>query len=140
MSEDTTILGTLKKELDDDLAIDHTKLQLEAANNPILYSKWAYKLADYRRKIIIAESERKNIHKNKLDFYTGRSEEPSMDIYDKSEMKVVLSADEQINKIDTKIALLGVLMDFCSKATDAVKSRGFSIKYIIELRQFEAGK
>lgn len=139
MSE-KTILETLKEELDNDLKIDHTKLQLEAANNPILYSKWAYKMSEYRRTIIITEAERKNIHKNKLDYYTGRSDIPSMDIYDKSEMKVVLSADEQLNKIDTKIALLGILMDFCSKATDAVKSRGFSIKHIIELRQFEAGK
>lgn len=132
-------LSDLKAELDSDLAIDHTKLQMEAANNPILYSKWANKIAEFRINLIQLDNQKKRIYKDRLDYHSGRSEVPAMDVYDKSEMKTVMAADEEIVVIDSKIALITILMDFCVKGVDAVKSRGFSIKHIIDLRQFEAG-
>jgi hypothetical protein len=62
-----------------------------------------------------------------------------MDRYEKSEMKTVLSADKEVLRIDTSLQYWGILLEFCRDAMDAVKSRGFSIKHIIEMRKFEAG-
>lgn len=133
-------LEDLKIELDKDLYIDQTKMMLESANNPLLYSKWAGRMADTRREILRLDAKRKTVAKDKLDYYTGRSTEVCLDRYERSEMKTVFGADKELLDIDTKISLLGIRLDFISHAMDAIKSRAFSIKYIIELRQFEEGK
>lgn len=135
-------LEELQDELDVDLKIDQTKLQYESANNPVLYGKWVRKHSTCRKEILRLEAIKKKSLKARLDYYTGRGDvgaEVCMDQYEKSEMKVVLAADSDILGTDTKIQYWGILLEFCSDAMDAVKSRGFAIKHIIDLRQFEAG-
>ncbi|QPI13925.1 recombination, repair and ssDNA binding protein [Serratia phage 4S] len=133
-------LEDLQDQLDSDLKIDATKLQYEAANNPILYSKWLRVYSDVKKSLAALEAKRKTAVKNRLDYYTGRSDgEVCMDSYEKSEMKIVLSADNDVMKVDTLIAYYLNLLDFATKALDVVKSRGFSIKHMIDLRQLESG-
>ena len=135
-------LENLQEELKSDLVIDSTKLQYEAANNPVLYGKWMTKHSSIRKEMLRIEASKKTSLKKKLDFYTGRGDgdEFSMDRYEKSEMKTVLSADADVLRIDTSLQYWGILLEFCSHAMDAVKSRGFSIKHIIDMRKFEAGE
>jgi hypothetical protein len=135
-------LEDLQNELKTDLQLDSTKLQYEAANNPVLYGKWLNKHSAIRKEMLRIETQKKSALKKKLDYYTGRGDgdEFSMDRYEKSEMKTVLSADSEVLKIDTSLQYWGILLEFCSGAMDAIKSRGFAIKHVIEMRQFEAGK
>ena len=134
-------LEELQNELENDLVIDQTKLQYEAANNPVLYGKWVRKHSACRKKILSLETVKKQNLKRRLDYYTGRGDvgEVCMDQYERSEMKTVLSADKDILSVDTKIQYWNILLEFCSNSMDIIKSRGFSIKHIIDLRQFEAG-
>ncbi|MGZ7186039.1 recombination mediator protein UvsY, partial [Streptococcus pyogenes] len=80
------------------MIIDSTKLQYEAANNPVLYGKWLTKLSAIRKEMLRIEASKKSALKQKLDYYTGRGDgdEFSMDRYEKSEMKTVLSADKEV--------------------------------------------
>jgi hypothetical protein len=135
-------LEDLQEELKQDLIIDSTKLQYESANNPVLYGKWLTKLSAIRKEMLRIEASKKSALKQKLDYYTGRGDgdEFSMDRYEKSEMKTVLSADKEVLRIDTSLQYWGILLEFCRDAMDAIKSRGFSIKHIIEMRKFEAGE
>lgn len=133
-------LEQLQEELANDLVLDQTKLQYEAANNPILYSKWATKRSNIRKEMLKIESKKKVAHKRKLDYYSGRGDEVSMDRYERSEMKVVIMGDQEMIKLETSYEYWGILLEFCTSAMDAVKSRGFAIKNIIELRQYEGGK
>lgn len=133
-------LEELQDQLDADLVIDITKLQWEAANNPLVYSKWLRVYSNVKKTIATLEAKRKTSLKQRLDFYTGRSDQVSMETYEKSEMKVVLSADGDILKIDTLIGYYSNLLDFATKALDVVKSRGFSIKNMTDLRKLEAGE
>lgn len=135
-------LEDLQEELKADVFIDSTKLQYEAANNTTLYVKWLTKHSLIRKEILRIEAQKKTALKSKLDFYSGRGDgdEFSMDRYEKSEMKTVLSADKEILKVDTTLQYWGILLEFCSGALDALKARGFSIKHIQEMRAFEAGK
>ncbi|ULA52706.1 single stranded DNA-binding protein [Enterobacter phage vB-EclM_KMB20] len=134
-------LEDLQEELKQDLIIDSTKLQYESANNPVLYGKWLTKLSAIRKEMLRIEASKKSALKQKLDYYTGRGDgdEFSMDRYEKSEMKTVLSADKEVLRIDTSLQYWGILLEFCRDAMDAIKSRGFSIKHIIDMRKFEAG-
>lgn len=135
-------LEDLQEELKTDVFIDSTKLQYEAANNVTLYSKWLNKHSSIRKEMLRIEAQKKTALKARLDFYSGRGDgdEFSMDRYEKSEMKTVLSADKDILKVDTSLQYWGILLEFCSGALDAIKSRGFSIKHIQDMRAFEAGK
>ncbi|WJZ28088.1 UvsY-like recombination mediator [Serratia phage 92A1] len=133
-------LEELQDALDSDLKIDGTKLQLEAANNPLLYSKWLRTYSDIKKSLAALDAKRKTALKLRLDYYTGRSDgEVCMTSYERSEMKIVLGADGDVLKIDTLIAYYTNLLDFATKALDVVKSRGFSIKHMIDLRQLESG-
>lgn len=132
-------LEDLQKELKEDLAIDPTKLEYESANNPMMYGKWLNKYSSLKKEILAAENSKKRALKGRLDYYTGRGDEVCMDTYEKSEMKTVLSADEEVLRTETKLQYYNIMLDFCSHAMDVIKSRGFAIKNSIEMRKFEAG-
>lgn len=132
-------LEDLNTELEKDLKIDLTKLQYEASNNPVLYGKWIRIYSDIKKNLLVHENAKKKALKSRLDHYTGRGDEACMDVYEKSEMKTVLSADKEVIKVETTYQYWLLLLDIASKALDAIKARGFSIKHALECRQFEAG-
>ena len=132
-------LEDLQQELDEDLILDHTKLEYESGKNPVLYGKWLRHYSDCKRQILKYDIKKRQAIKEKLDYYTGRSDEVSMVRYEKSEMKTVLSADDEILKVDTTLQYWNILLDFCSSAMEAIKGKGFAIKNAIEIRKFEAG-
>ena len=86
-------LNELKDQLDNDVKIDATKLQWEALNNPVVYSKWLRVYSEAKREIIALEAKKKKATKNKLDFYTNRSDSWCREEYSTSELKVVMPAD-----------------------------------------------
>ncbi|QFR56144.1 recombination repair protein [Serratia phage Muldoon] len=134
-------LEDLNDQLDNDLKIDSSKLQWEASNNPLVYSKWLRVYSAIKKEILAQEAAKKVLVKKRLDYYTGRSDdEISMVSYEKSEMKTVMSADSEILKIETKLQYYMILLDFATRALDIVKSRGFSIKHMIDIRSLEAGQ
>lgn len=143
MSDIEYKLEAFQDELDKDLKIDGTKLQHEIQCNVLLHSKWLRIYTNCKKEIMRLEIQKKTAMKKRLDHYTGRGEpgeEVCMDVYEKSELKTVMAADSSVLKIDTSIQYWALLQDFCSSALDAVKARGFSLKHILEMRQFEAGK
>ncbi|WP_186795014.1 recombination mediator protein UvsY, partial [Salmonella enterica] len=48
-------LNDLKDQLDSDVKIDATKLQWEALNNPVVYSKWLRIYSEAKREIVALE-------------------------------------------------------------------------------------
>ncbi|QQK88245.1 single stranded DNA-binding protein [Providencia phage PSTRCR_127] len=132
-------LEELQEKLQNDLKIDLTKLQYEASNNPVLYGNWIKIYSDIKKNLLVYENSKKKALKARLDHYTGRGEEVCMDVYEKSEMKTVLSADSEVIKAETTYQYWLLLLDVATRALEAIKSRGFSIKHALECRQFEAG-
>lgn len=133
-------LNELKEKLDSDVKIDPTKLQYEASNNPTIYASWLRVYGEAKREIVSLEAKKKKALRERLDFYTNRSDNWCNVEYDKSELKVVMASDDNILPLDTKIAYYQMILDFSSKALDIIKSRGFAIKNMIELRSLEAGR
>lgn len=132
-------LEDLQKKLEDDVKVDSTKLQYEALHNPVIYSSWMRIYGDIRKNMLALEQKKKKILKERMDYYTGRGDDICMTMYEKSEMKVVLSADEAVSKLDGQITYYAIMLDFTSKALDIIKSRSFSIKNAVDIRQLEAG-
>ncbi|AHY25170.1 recombination repair and ssDNA binding protein [Pectobacterium bacteriophage PM2] len=136
-------LNSFQDELDKDLVIDGTRLQYEVQHNVLLHSKWLRMYSNCKKEIMKLEIDKTKASKKSLDFYTGRSEpgeEVCMDVYEKSELKIVMPAESSLLKINTSIQYWALLQDFCSSALDAIKARGFNLKTMHEIRQFESGK
>lgn len=133
-------LQDLKDELDRDLPIKLTDLQYEAANNPVLYGKWLRYLSDLKMIQKKHSNAKTKAVRDKLDFYSGRGDDICLTEYDKTELKIVIPADADVMKADTELAIIDIMIDFCKGALDAIKTRGFSIKHIIEQRMLEAGR
>ncbi len=133
-------LNELRDQLDADMKIDATKLQWEALNNPVVYSKWLRIYSEAKREIVALEAKKKKALKDRLDFYTNRSDEWCRTEYEKSELKVVMAADEILIKLDTKISYYSLIVDYASRAMDIIKGRGYAINQAIKLRELESGK
>lgn len=134
-------LNDLKDQLDSDVKIDATKLQWEALNNPVVYSKWLRIYSEAKREIVALEAKKKKALKDRLDFYTNRKDDAWNPIeYEKSEMKVVMAADEIIIKLDTKISYYSLIVDLAARAMDIIKGKGYAINQAIKIRELESGK
>ncbi|EAR4491677.1 recombination mediator protein UvsY [Salmonella enterica] len=134
-------LNDLKDQLDSDVKIDATKLQWEALNNPVVYSKWLRIYSEAKREIVALEAKKKKALKDRLDFYTNRKDDAWNPIeYEKSEMKVVMAADEIIIKLDTKISYYSLIVELAARAMDIIKGRGYAINQAIKIRELESGK
>ena len=133
-------LNDLQVELAEDLPIKLTTLQSEAANNPVLYGKWNRYMADIKREFITASNGRKLAMRERLMFYTGRGDDVCMDVYDKTELRVIIPASEPVLKADGLVQLIEAKMEFIKGSMEAIKQRGFAIRASIDIRKLEAGE
>lgn len=131
-------LEQLQQELTDDIKISLIGLQAQIANNPYLYQKWVNYYTNVKMLVKVAENEKSRILKARLDYYTGR-EGICMESYEKSELKIVLAADTDLQKADSKLYVLNLKLDFIREALEAIKQRGFALKNIIDQNKFENG-
>lgn len=132
-------LEQLQQELAEDIKINLIGLQQQIANNPYLYSKWLNYFQNVKFLMKQAENEKSRTLKSRLDYYTGR-EGICMESYEKSELKIVLAADTELQKADQKLYVLSLKLDFIREALEAIKQRGFALKNILDRDKFEQGE
>lgn len=130
----------LLNELDSDLKIDTKQLGNEAANNPILYSKWLRYYGQVKKDYVKASLKVSRTRKERLDWINGRTDELCEYAYEKSEIKTVIDGDREYQKAVGEMEIIGIKLDTCKNALDAIKNRGFSIKHAIDMRMLESGK
>jgi hypothetical protein len=133
-------LNDLKSELEQDLPIDMTQLQSEAAQNPVLYGKWLRYMNDFRMQHKRSSNTKAKAVRDRLMYYTGRGDDICMDQYDKTELRMIIPADDTVLKADTEMEIITIMIDLCKGSMEAIKQRGYAIKAIIEQRQLESGR
>lgn len=129
----------LKVELEADLPIKLTALQSEAANNPVLYGKWARYMSEFSRLKAAAEKKQEEAVAKAFLYYTGKGDDVCLDHFASSELKYIIPAHEDVAKAKKQVDTADALARFCGEACDAIKQRGFAIKNIVDLRKFENG-
>lgn len=132
-------LDQLQQELSEDIKITLINLQSQMAQNPYLYSKWLNYYTQIKFQIKLAENQKSQVIKKRLDDLTGRGDEPCMEVYEKSELKIVMAADSEIQKADSKLYVLLLKADFIKEALESIKQRGFALKNILDSNKFEQG-
>lgn len=134
-------LEDLQNELEQDMQINPLSLQSEAAQIPVLWSKWLRYNSTAKKKLIQLDAKKKALVKDRFLYYTGRSDDQICPIvFEKSEVKTVLNGDALIIECDRLIEYFTIIADFTSKSLDICKNKGYSIKNMIEIRSLESGK
>jgi hypothetical protein len=123
----------------EDAKVDIDDLHNESVKIPELHSKY-YEI--YSNLLLLkrkCEEDKKQIRHKKYEYYTGKAEQ---DVYieapldkkvrDKEHLQSCLNSDEDISKINIKIEIYDVTLDFIQDIIKMLHNRSFQIRNSIE--------
>lgn len=137
----TLKLEELQQELEEDCKITTTNLQSEASRIPVIWSKWLRYHSDGKKKLIQLQAEKEATIKDRMLFYTGRHDSAMSDVVytGASEIKIAISGDPAVLKVNKLIQYYEMIGDFTGKALDIIKNKSYAIKNMVEIRKLESG-
>ena len=129
----------------DDCKLDDTELDIEALKIPNLHAKYLKLLAENRVKLRALRVKQKQLHQTLYDYYKGDLNNPEdlatikRDPWPKTvlkqDMPMYIDADEDMVKMNSKIAMQEEIVGVCEEILKSVNNRGFQIKSAIEWRR-----
>jgi len=132
----------------EDCNIDRTELGEEAIKLPKMHSKYLRIFTEERLTLRKMEEDRKQLVLMKHDYYRGvlpdedlkaQGWEPFRMSILKSDIPMRLDADQDVVKINLKIALQQEKTDTLEAIIKSISNRGFLIKSAIEYEKFKVG-
>ena len=135
----------LQEQVDKDLKINDTELDLESLKTPQLHNKYMKHLTKFKLMLSRAESEYNTLKRDKWEYYTGKS---PAEVYAKKpfDLKILktdidkyLEADEDLQKQKQKVDYLNTVVEFLDRTIRLISNRGFTIKNSIDWRKFTSG-
>ena len=138
-------LEQLQLEVDKDLKINDTELDLESLKTPQLHNKYMKHYTKFKLLLTRTEDELKTIKRDKWEYYTGKAD-PSVYQAKPFDLKIMrtdidkyLEADIDIQKLSQKVAYLITVVDFLDRTLRVVVNRKYIIKNAFEWRRFTSG-
>lgn len=131
-----------------DTNIDRTELGEEALKLPKLHSKYLRIFTEERLTLRKMEEDRKQLVLTKHDYYRGvlpdedlkaLGWEPFRMTLLKSDIPMRMEADQDIIKINLKIAMQQEKVDTLEAIIKSISNRGFLIKSAIDYEKFKVG-
>ena len=138
-------LEELQEQVDKDLKINDTELDLESLKTPQLHNKYLKEYNNFKLLLSRAESDYKILKRFKWEYYTGKS---SPQIYKdkpfnlkimKSDIDKYLESDEDLIKAKQKIDYLETVVNYLDRTLKTISSRDWQIRNSIEWRKFPSG-
>jgi hypothetical protein len=138
-------LEKLQLEVDKDLKINDTELDLESLKTPQLHNKYLKHLTKFKLLLSRAEGDLAIIQKLKWEYYTGKAD-PQVYAQKPFDLKILrtdvdkyIDSDEEIIKAKQKVHYLQATVDFLDRTIRQIANRGFTIKNAIDWRRFTSG-
>ena len=138
-------LEQLQLEVDKDLKINDTELDLESLKTPQLHNKYMKHYTKFKLLLTRTEDELRTMKRDKWEYYTGKAD-PSVYQAKPFDLKIMrtdidkyLEADEDLQRLSQKIAYLITVVDFLDKTIRVIVNRTYTIKNAIEWRRFTSG-
>ena len=138
-------LEKLQLEVDKDLKINDTELDLESLKTPQLHNKYLKHLTKFKLLLSRAEGDLAIIQKLKWEYYTGKAD-PQVYAQKPFDLKILrtdvdkyIDSDEEIIKAKQKVHYLQATVDFLDRTIRQIANRGFTIKNAINWRRFTSG-
>ena len=138
-------LEELQEQVDKDLKINDTELDLESLKTPQLHNKYLKHYNNFKLLLTRAESDYKILKRVKWEYYTGKADpmvyqqKPFNLKILKQDVDKYIEADEDYQKIKQKVDYLETIVDFLDRTIRQIQNRGFLIKDAIEWRKFTSG-
>ena len=139
-------LETLQKQVDVDLKIDDTELDLESIRTPQLHNKYLKQFTKYSLQYKKAKDDYDGLYKFKWEYYTGKS---TMEVYQaqpfdlkvlKSDLGIYLNADEELQKLGQRQEYLNVVVVYLERVLREINNRNWNIRNTIEWKKFLHGE
>jgi hypothetical protein len=134
---------------EEDCFIDDDHLDKSSIATAKLHSKYLRLLIQHKMKIAAYQAEYNNLRQAKFRYYRG--EMPRDELVErnwsqwqgvkplKNEMEEFLTGDQDLNKIDLKIAYIKVMVEALDSILGQIKARDWQIRNAIAYKQFIAG-
>ena len=138
-------LEELQEQVDKDLKINDTELDLESLKTPQLHNKYLKEYNNFKLLLSRAESDYKILKRVKWEYYTGKAspkvyqEKPFNLKIMKSDIDKYLESDEDIIKVKQKIDYLETVVNYLDRTLKTISSRDWQIRNSIEWRKFTSG-
>jgi hypothetical protein len=138
-------LEQLQEQVDKDLKINDTELDLESLKTPQLHNQYMKHLTKYKLMLSRAETEYNIMKKEKWEYYTGKADasvyaEKPFDLKIlRTDIDKYLDSDIDLQKQKQKVDYLNTTVDFLDRTIRQIGNRGFTIKNAIDWRKFTSG-
>ena len=138
-------LEELQEQVDKDLKINETELDLESLKTPQLHNKYLKHYNNFKLLMTRAESDYKILKRVKWEYYTGKA---SPEVYKqkpfnlkimKSDIDKYLESDEDLIKAKQKIDYLETVVNYLDRTLKIIGGRDWQIRNSIEWRKFTSG-
>ena len=139
-------LETLQKQVDVDLKIDDTALDLESIRTPQLHNIYLKLFTKYSLQLKKVKDDYDGLYKFKWEYYTGKS---TMEVYQaepfdlkvlKSDVHIYLNADEELQKLGQRQEYLNVVVVYLERVLREINNRNWNIRNTIEWKKFLHGE
>ena len=139
-------LETLQNQVDKDLKIDDTELDLESIRTPQLHNKYLKLYTEHSLRLKKVRDEYKYLYREKWEYYTGKAqpivyEQNPFDLKIlKSDVNIYLEADRDLQEIGDKEAYLATVVNYLEKVLREINNRNWNIRNAIEWKKFLHGE
>ena len=139
-------LNELQNDVERDLKIDDTELDLESIRTPQLHNKYLKHYTKYSLQLKKAQDDYKELYRIKWEYYTGKAD-PSVyqvEPFDlkilKSDVGIYLDADKDLQEVGQKEAYLSAVVTYLEKVLREINNRNWNIRNAIEWKKFIHGE
>ena len=136
-------LDELKLQVKKDLEVDDETLDKESYKNQELYAKYLDHKTNFELLLYKAKGDYKILFKDKWEYYGGKADakiyvtKPFDLKVLKTDLNIYIESDEDIIKLEHKIAYLETTIKYIDGVLRSIQSRGWDIKNAISWKQFE---
>ena len=138
-------LETLQEQVDKDLKINDTELDLESLKTPQLHNKYMKHYTKFKLMLTRAETDYSQVKRQKWEYYTGKADasvyaEKPFDLKVlRTDVDKYIESDEEMIKANQKVEYLQAVVDYLDKTLRQITNRTFTIKNAIDWRKFTSG-
>ena len=138
-------LETLQEQVDKDLKINDTELDLESLKTPQLHNKYMKHYTKFKLMLTRAETDYSQVKRQKWEYYTGKADasvyaEKPFDLKVlRTDVDKYIESDEEMIKAKLKVEYLQAVVDYLDKTLRQITNRTFTIKNAIDWRKFTSG-
>ena len=139
-------LEALQNQVDIDLKIDDTELDLESIRTPQLHNKYLKLFTKYSLQLKKVKDDYDGLYKFKWEYYTGKS---TMEVYQaepfdlkvlKADVHIYLNADVELQKLGQRQEYLNVVVVYLERVLREINNRNWNIRNTIEWKKFLHGE